>query len=316
MTAILTDQYSKIKQHQPHTASSSIETGDASCSTLVRLLSRWITTLTSLLSSSTMHVSISSTLIIIFSFLLRVSYRLKSLKLIEPLLVRLDAVLPTTSGASAILNVAPFTSPLDCLIYLYFRGKIYTNERHCWPLALNAFDESLKFLKMSKKQPSTPSFIERRIFIYMTTLRYLLNLSAPTQMTLQYYSLATELAPFFLKGSSWIPPTILLNFDTLYFTCMVEAKFRFILAILKKWRSIEGDSFSFRVPYDQLFTLLQRLLSSSSHNYSGYGFVNSTEELEALLANMIQTGSIKGYLSHEKATMVLSKKNPFPSDIS
>jgi hypothetical protein len=36
------------------------------------------------------------------------------------------------------------------------------------------------------------------------------------------------------------------------------------------------------------------------------------EELECLLANSIFEGQIKGYISHEKSTLVLSKKNPFP----
>ena len=36
------------------------------------------------------------------------------------------------------------------------------------------------------------------------------------------------------------------------------------------------------------------------------------EELECLLANSVYEGHIKGYISHEKSTLVLSKKNPFP----
>lgn len=39
----------------------------------------------------------------------------------------------------------------------------------------------------------------------------------------------------------------------------------------------------------------------------------SVEEVECLLANLIDRGMVKGYLSHEKATMVLSNKDPFPA---
>lgn len=37
------------------------------------------------------------------------------------------------------------------------------------------------------------------------------------------------------------------------------------------------------------------------------------EEAEWMLANMIFKGYMKGYLSHEKMFLVLSKDNPFPS---
>ena len=36
------------------------------------------------------------------------------------------------------------------------------------------------------------------------------------------------------------------------------------------------------------------------------------EEMECLLANAINEGLIKGYISHERKVLVLSKKNPFP----
>lgn len=36
------------------------------------------------------------------------------------------------------------------------------------------------------------------------------------------------------------------------------------------------------------------------------------DDVECLLANMIHMGYIKGYISHEKSTVVLSKKLPFP----
>ena len=36
------------------------------------------------------------------------------------------------------------------------------------------------------------------------------------------------------------------------------------------------------------------------------------DEVECVLANLIFKGMIRGYLSHEKATLVLSKKDPFP----
>jgi hypothetical protein len=37
------------------------------------------------------------------------------------------------------------------------------------------------------------------------------------------------------------------------------------------------------------------------------------DEVECILANLIAKGLMKGYISHEKRTVVLSKEGPFPS---
>jgi hypothetical protein len=36
------------------------------------------------------------------------------------------------------------------------------------------------------------------------------------------------------------------------------------------------------------------------------------DEIECILANLIYQGKIKGYLSHEKQTLIVSKADPFP----
>jgi hypothetical protein len=38
----------------------------------------------------------------------------------------------------------------------------------------------------------------------------------------------------------------------------------------------------------------------------------STEHVSCLIVNLIASGYMKGYISHEKQTVVLSNKNPFP----
>jgi len=38
-----------------------------------------------------------------------------------------------------------------------------------------------------------------------------------------------------------------------------------------------------------------------------------TDEVECMVANMIYRGFIKGYISHERQTVVLAKTNPFPT---
>ena len=39
----------------------------------------------------------------------------------------------------------------------------------------------------------------------------------------------------------------------------------------------------------------------------------SMEEVECLVANLIYRGYVKGYISHAKRVLVLSKMNPFPA---
>jgi hypothetical protein len=281
-------------------------TNQVTCSSLVRILSRWMATLLSF-SANNNGKSLPSTMIIVLACLLRVAYRLQSIKLIEPLLTRIDQTFGAASP-SDFLKVATMAAPVDCLIYLYFRGKIYLNDPPFWPLALEAFEIAILILRRSKTGIQQPPFIEKRVFVYLTVLRYLLNKSPPTLEALQWYGLLV-LQPFFLTRTAWSPPLLLLHFDALYFTCLVEAKFRFILTLLKKWRKIEADAFTYRISLPQLYDIMCVIFG----NNIGNSFVGSVEELEALLANMIHTSHIKGYLSHEKGTLVLSKKNPFPN---
>jgi hypothetical protein len=42
----------------------------------------------------------------------------------------------------------------------------------------------------------------------------------------------------------------------------------------------------------------------------------NVDELECLLANLIDKGYMKGYLAHEKQFVVLSKADPFPALLS
>jgi hypothetical protein len=37
------------------------------------------------------------------------------------------------------------------------------------------------------------------------------------------------------------------------------------------------------------------------------------DEIECVLANLVFQGKIKGYLSHEKRTLIVSKADPFPT---
>lgn len=38
------------------------------------------------------------------------------------------------------------------------------------------------------------------------------------------------------------------------------------------------------------------------------------DEVECILSNLIYQGKIKGYISHEKRTLIISKADPFPRE--
>lgn len=89
-----------------------------------------------------------------------------------------------------------------------------------------------------------------------------------------------------------------------------------------------SDAREYSTPLAHLRTLYERLesplrwISSSKGNRMPIrvfhaalvvsGMELPVEEVECLLANQIYKGFMKGYISHEKQTVVLSKVNPFP----
>jgi len=36
------------------------------------------------------------------------------------------------------------------------------------------------------------------------------------------------------------------------------------------------------------------------------------DEIECIIANLIYQGKVKGYISHQKRTLIISKQDPFP----
>ena len=45
---------------------------------------------------------------------------------------------------------------------------------------------------------------------------------------------------------------------------------------------------------------------------SADGIEVDMDEVECILANLIYSGKVKGYISHQKSILVLSKQDPFP----
>ena len=73
------------------------------------------------------------------------------------------------------------------------------------------------------------------------------------------------------------------------------------------------------VCYRQLFRQVYKVLDSSQVPLSRVasalkymGMSTDLDEVECILANLIYRGYVRGYLSHMKRVLVLSKKEPFP----
>lgn len=56
----------------------------------------------------------------------------------------------------------------------------------------------------------------------------------------------------------------------------------------------------------------QILLEDVASAFKWLGMPIDLDEVECILANLIYRGYIRGYLSHSKRVLVLSKRDPFP----
>jgi hypothetical protein len=74
-----------------------------------------------------------------------------------------------------------------------------------------------------------------------------------------------------------------------------------------------------KVCYRNLFKRIHYIVNSFQihlahvHNsFKWLGIPMDLDEIECILANLIYQGLIRGYLSHAKRILVLSKRDPFP----
>lgn len=74
--------------------------------------------------------------------------------------------------------------------------------------------------------------------------------------------------------------------------------------------------------YSNLFRRVHKIignhivpLKDAVKAFKWLGMPVDLDEIECILANLIYDGHVRGYLSHEKRVIVLSKLNPFPSDV-
>jgi nuclear mRNA export protein PCID2/THP1 len=54
-------------------------------------------------------------------------------------------------------------------------------------------------------------------------------------------------------------------------------------------------------------------LTDLAKSFKWLGMEIDLDEIECILANLIYRGYIRGYISHTRRTLVLSKSNPFPT---
>ena len=284
----------------------------APLTSLSRILLKWIMLFLPTVGTSSSSSPVLGLLICSLSYLFRIYNILKSLKLVEPLLTRLDSSLVGLNEKALFSLPKPISSPGDMFTYYYFRARIYIKDESCWPLAFSHFLIAFKILRWhaTKKGLTAPCALEKTVFIYMVILQYLLRLSPPKLEFCKYYGFVdVPSVIFFVKRSSWEPPQVALEFDTLYFSCAIKAPSYFVLKVLKYWAYLDGSFFSSRIQYDVLFNVL---IALSTNLGPSVRIFDSVEELEVILATMISNSLVKGYLSHEKRTLVLAKKNPFP----
>ena len=101
-----------------------------------------------------------------------------------------------------------------------------------------------------------------------------------------------------------------LTFPRLLFTLLLLYSSRGIYLLLEKCKTV-----CYRNLFKRIHGILQGHLNlqdvAKAFKWMGMG-ATDLDEVECILANLIFRGYIRGYISHTKRVLVLSKSNPFP----
>lgn len=216
----------------------------------------------------------------------------------------------------------PDLSSIDkshAITYLYYSGAIACGEGD-FKTAYLKFKHAFQLCERSDLKH------KESILIYLIPLKFLITRKYPNLNKLKLFSQNHDIylpiiqsllygdlkkfdksfetfEIFFLKKNLYL---VLENLRTFV-----------ILKLIKRIYKLEHDSSHMKIG------LIARGLEFSINHINNQSLTRkknaisifSTDETECILANLIYSGHIKGYLSHTNGVLVLSKKDPFPSQV-
>jgi hypothetical protein len=108
--------------------------------------------------------------------------------------------------------------------------------------------------------------------------------------------------------SSFIDVTIYFTHTNLYLTHHIDSQGTYLL--LEKCKTV-----AYRNLFKRIHHILDKYQISLNHvanTFKWLGMPIDLDEVECIISNLIYRGYVRGYLSHAKRILVLSKRDPFP----
>ncbi|KAF1574102.1 UNVERIFIED_CONTAM: hypothetical protein FQV16_0000891, partial [Eudyptes robustus] len=221
--------------------------------------------------------------------LFRIYYRINRLPLLKPLVRAIDV-----SKDSELYSLF---SKADKVIYNYYVGRkaIFDNN-------LELAEESLSYA--FKNCPQNCSSNKKLILLYLIPVKMFLGV-VPTQQLLETYDLSCfkQLVDAVKDGNLKLFETSLKSQETFFidsgiFLMLEKLKLTTFLNLI---RTISNVLDTHQVRLDAIRAAL-----------TGLEYEMDNEEISCILANVIMQKKIKGYISYNHQTVVLSKKDAFP----
>ncbi|EGT52063.1 hypothetical protein CAEBREN_31878 [Caenorhabditis brenneri] len=221
--------------------------------------------------------------------LFQIYFQINKLNLLKPLI-------------RAIENCGPLYKHFlmaDKVAYNYFLGR-----KAMFDADLNLAEKSL--LYAFRNCPAESMSNKRKILIYLIPVKMFLG-HMPTASLLHQYKLDEfqEVVAAVKDGNLALLDATLIRNEAFFIQCgifLMLEKLRMITfrTLFKKVSQIVGTA---QIPLEAFQTALR---------FVGVNDVDM-EELECIIANLIASKKIKGYLSHQHRKLVISKTNAFPT---
>ncbi|EGB12931.1 hypothetical protein AURANDRAFT_5643, partial [Aureococcus anophagefferens] len=226
--------------------------------------------------------------------LLKIYFKLNLLKLAQPLIRPLEA----TAGRSGAFDSRKIFPQGDVVAYRFFVGRLRMFEDQ-----YGAAEEHLIYAFAHCDASSRRN--KRAILEFLLPVR-LRRGALPRRALLEKHGLAA-LAPLVDAVRSGDLGTFnaeLAKNQMAFvrrgtFLLLEKVKILVYRNLFKKIYLVQGKATQLKLH------LFQRA-------FAWLGCPTDMDEVECILANLIFKGLIKGYISHQKQTLVLSKKDPFP----
>ncbi|CAB3403600.1 unnamed protein product [Caenorhabditis bovis] len=236
-----------------------------------------------------LHQSKKVAMLNVTNQLFRIYFKINKLNLLKPLIRAID-----NCGA-----LKDEFSMADKVTYNYFLGR-----KAMFDADLTLAEKSLTYA--FNNCPPEAFANKRKVLIYLIPVKMFLG-HMPTEALLKKYQLDEfmEVVNAVKNGHVGALDNALNNHETFFIRCgifLMLEKLRMITfrTLFKKTAKIVG---SHQIPLE-VFQIALKFVEAEEMD---------TDELECVIANLIATRKIKGYLAHNHSKLVISKTNAFPN---